>query len=131
MEEVTCLCTVTFHWSTVGKRLLKGRAREKTPSGTSGRPLTPRQVVSVPPGFVIGLGASPFALRQLFASLLSGTNEVGPALRLKTGLPVSAFICWAPSTGKFCVIAWPKIEPNTPISKLRPYPRRTTVLGFT
>src|SRR5437899_7998167 len=41
---------------------------------------------------------------------------------------VSARSCRA-STGRFWVTTWPKLDPNTPMSKPRPYPRRTTVLG--
>src|SRR5882724_1829402 len=41
---------------------------------------------------------------------------------------VSARSCRA-STGRFWVTTWPKLDPNTPMSKPRPYPMRTTVLG--
>src|SRR6266480_1931036 len=58
MVGVTCRCTLAFHWSTVGSRLLKGRDREKTPSGTSGRPLTPTHCalsgVNTPPTTPLG-----------------------------------------------------------------------------
>src|SRR5215467_13887186 len=97
---------VAFHWSTLGKRLLKGREREKTPSGTRGRPFVPTHCglsgVNTPPTTPLG---SVMALQLLVASvppsLLAGSNGVGPAARLKTKAPVLAFICWAPRTGRF------------------------------
>src|SRR5215813_677876 len=99
---------LTFHWSTLGRRLSNGRAREKTWSGTNGRPLTPTHDVFVPEGSVTRL--------QLLSSLDAGTKTGGPAERLNTDPPLLAFNCCAPRTGRFCVMAWPNIEPNTPMS---------------
>src|SRR5216683_5507681 len=124
MLEVTCRCTVAFHWSTVGSRLLKGRAREKTLSGTSGRPLTPRHCallgVNTPPTTPLG---SVIALQLLVArvppSLVAGSNAGGPFDRKKAVLkscPLLVFVCWLARTGTFCVTAWPKMDPKTPMS---------------
>src|SRR5713101_3537054 len=106
MVGVTCRCTVAFHWSTVGSRLLKGRDREKTPSGTSGRPLTPTHCalsgVNTPPTTPLG---SVMALQLLVASvppsLVAGSNEGGPWDSAKTPNPVFALRSWLPSTGRF------------------------------
>ena len=45
----------------------------------------------------------------------------GPSERANT-LPVllDGLSCCATSTGRFCVTVCPKMEPNTPMSKLRP-----------
>src|SRR5713101_5283608 len=124
MVGVTCRCTVAFHWSTVGSRLLKGRDREKTPSGTSGRPLTPTHCalsgVNTPPTTPLG---SVIALQLLVASVppsaVAGFAEGGPFERKKAVLkscPLLVFVCWLARTGTFCVTAWPKMDPKTPMS---------------
>src|SRR5712664_2672165 len=110
--DVTCRCTVAFHASTVGRRLVKGRTKALMPSGKSGRPLGPRHCVFVPVGSVIEL--------QLFVvSAVAGFRATGPVERKKAVLkscPLLVFVCWLASTGKFCVTAWPKMDPKTPMS---------------
>src|SRR5260370_17900626 len=109
--DVTCRCTVAFHASTLGSLLLKGRTKALRPSGKSGRPLTPRHCVFVPVGSVIEL--------QLFVSAVAGFAPPGPFERknpLLKSCPLLVFICWLARTGTFCVTAWPKIDPKTPMS---------------
>ena len=66
------------------------------------------------------------------------TKIGGPASSLKAGdvvirrrpeLLLTAATDWLANTGRFCVTACPKFDPNTPMSKLRPYPMRTTVFA--
>src|SRR5882724_11452904 len=58
---------------------------------------------------------------------------VGPTVKLKAGVLLSLvgpLMFWLARTGKFCVTVCPNSDPKTPMSKLRPYPIRTTVLGL-
>src|ERR1700737_4795850 len=112
---VTCRCTVAFHASTVGRRLLKGRTKALIPSGRSGMPLGPRHCVFVPVGSVILLQL--FVVRAVAGSRLTGPFDRKKAV-LKSCLVarVDVDICWLAKTGKFCVTAWPKMDPKTPMS---------------
>src|SRR5260370_6273967 len=126
--DVTCRCTVAFQASTLGSLLLKGRTKALRPSGKSGRPLTPTHCalsgVNTPPTTPLG---SVIALQLLVArvppSAVAGFAVTGPFARKKAVLkscPLVVFVCWLARTGTFCVTAWPKIDPKTPLSKLRP-----------
>src|ERR1700682_2871245 len=96
---------VMFHASTVGNRSFRGRAEARTWSGSMNCP---------DDGTVMKGGA------------------VGPCERVNTlAVFKRGLSCCATSTGRFCVAVCPKRVPNTPISKLRPYPIRTTVLELT
>src|ERR1700730_1027301 len=113
--DVTCRCTVAFQASTVGRRLLNGRTKALIPSGNNGRPLGPRHCVFVPVGSVI-------ELQLPDARAVAGFRRTGPFERKKAVLK-SCLVCvvlvdidWLASTGKFCVTAWPKMDPKTPMS---------------
>src|SRR5450755_302198 len=81
------------------------------------------------------MGKVPFEEMEL--RIGEKSNAGGPTLRLKTALRLfDAFglklLSWRfcrASTGRFWVTTWPKLEPNTPMSKPRPYPIRSTVFG--
>src|ERR1700726_4993685 len=110
--DVTCRCTVAFQASTVGRRLLNGRTKALIPSGNSGRPLGPRHCVFVPVGSVM-------ELQLPVVRAVAGSRLIGPLDRKKAVLkscPLLVFVCWLASTGKFCVTAWPKMDPKTPMS---------------
>src|SRR6266404_9556218 len=110
--EVTCRCTVAFHASTVGRRLVKGRTKALIPSGKSGRPLGPTHCAFVPVGSVI-------ELQLPVVRAVAGFRATGPLARKKAVLkscPLLVFVCWLANTGKFCVTAWPKMDPKTPMS---------------
>src|SRR6267154_1149314 len=127
--EVTWRCTVAFQASTVGRRLLNGRIKELTPSGKSGRPLTPTHWglsgVNVPVTGLTPLG-SVMALQLLVVKVppraVAGFRRTGPLDRkkavLKSCLVARVFVVidWLASTGKFWVTAWPKMDPKTPMS---------------
>ncbi len=112
---VTCRCTVAFHASTVGSRLLNGRMKALIPSGKSGRPLGPRHCDFVPVGSVM-------ELQLPEARAVAGFRRTGPFDRkkavLKSCLVARVFVVidWLASTGKFWVTAWPKMDPKTPMS---------------
>src|SRR5258708_16508498 len=120
--DVTCRCTVAFHASTVGRRLLNGRTKALIPSGRSGLPLGPRHCVFVPVGSVIEL-----QLPDVRA--VAGFRSTGPVERKKAVLkscPLLLFVCWLARTGKFWVTARPTRAPTTPLSYRRPYPHPST-----
>src|SRR6202035_2552140 len=123
---VTCRCTVAFQASTVGRRLLNGRTKALIPAGNSGRPLGPTHWalsgVNTPVAGLTPLG-SVTALQLLVARVppraVAGFRGAGPFARKKAVLkscPLVVFVCWLASTGKFCVTAWPKMDPKTPMS---------------
>src|SRR4030081_1099118 len=113
-----CRRTVAFQASTVGRRLLNGRIKEFTPSGKSGRPLTPTHWalsgVKLPVTGSIPLG-SVMRLQLLVARVppraVAGFRRTGPFDRkkavLKSCLVARVFvdIDWLASTGKVCVTA--------------------------
>src|SRR6266849_1459628 len=124
--DVTWRCTVAFQASTVGRRLLKGRTKALMPFGKSGRPLTPTHWalsgVNAPVTGFTPLG-SVMLLQLLVASVppraVAGFSAAGPVERKKAVLkscPLVVFVCWLAKTGKFCVTAWPKMDPKTPMS---------------
>src|SRR5258708_12468342 len=95
--DVTCRCTVAFHASTVGRRLLNGRTKALIPSGRSGLPLGPRHCVFVPVGSVIEL-----QLPDVRA--VAGFRSTGPFARNKAVLktcPLPVFACCLHSTTTF------------------------------
>src|SRR6266850_2818814 len=94
---VTCRCTVAFHASTVGRRLLKGRTKALIPSGRSGRPLGPRHCVFVSVGSVM-------ELQLPVVRAVAGFRATGPVDRKKAVLkscPLLVFVCWLAKTGTF------------------------------
>src|SRR5580704_8241165 len=105
---------VAFHASTLGMRLLNGRAFPPTLSGWNDRPLGPTQ------GFIVGIklpsdwtpAGSVMGL-QLFASTCAGVKLGGPVGRVKAMNPGLSLRDCCPNTGRFCVMKCPKIEPNT------------------
>jgi hypothetical protein len=92
---VSARWTLRFHASMVGKVSGSGRAFEETcEPGFGSRPLE---------GTVVGSAAA------------------GPTASVNAAAVVVGWlICWLAKTGRFWVTVWPKMEPKTPVSKLRP-----------
>src|SRR5258708_11018342 len=125
---VSCRCTVAFQASTLGSLLLKGRTKALRPSGKSGRPFTPTHCalsgVNTPPTTPLG---SVIALQLLVArvppSAVAGFAVTGPFERKNAVLascPLLVVVCWLARTGTFCLTAFPNVDPQTPMSYLRP-----------
>src|SRR5450755_3450079 len=121
-----CRWTVMFHASTVGTTTRSGRTCGDTV------PVGPKNG-RIPLAGIIGKAAVPEAGPQIVGSYPPEAGRHVPT-KLKAIVLLSLVgdtrLWWA-RTGRFCVTVWPKFEPNTPMSKLRPYPMRTTVLGLT
>src|SRR5579862_8404429 len=116
---VSCRCMVAFHASTVGATSLSGRMWGPT--------FCARQV-PVDPG-----AQGPKNGRIPLDGITGNWFGAGPVVKLKAGVLLSfvgPLMFWLARTGRFCVTVCPNSEPKTPISKLRPYPTRTTVLGL-
>src|ERR1700722_3616551 len=104
IELFNCRWRVRFQGSMVGNRLGSSRILTLSPLGIGMRPLE-------------GMDGK--------------TKGAGPTARLKAAVFGPLLVrFWLARTGRFWVTTWPKMEPNTPISKLRPYPARMTVLGL-
>src|ERR1700676_3251973 len=119
MFGVTCLWMVAFQASSVGSLCTVGRILDcDDPVGPSRGRVPVEEILTT----------------AVDKGLASAT---GPCASVKTGLilfvaaelRVVSCTIWFARTGRFCVTTWPKLDPNTPMSKLRPYPRRTTVFG--
>src|SRR5216683_882816 len=73
-------------------------------------------------GRALELTAYPGLPRRPFAGTAIGVGAGGPWARVNAELVIPPVLvtCWLERVGRFCVAACPKMEPNTPISKLRP-----------
>ena len=87
--------TLKFHASRVGRRRVLGRALGLT--------------------LKAGAGSNPSE------GTVGNTLAAGPVARVNAEVTVvGALSDWFARTGRFCVTTWPKIDPKTPRSKLRP-----------
>src|SRR5437868_6664143 len=68
-----------------------------------------------------GLTAYPCAGRRPLDGVVGNTYACGPWSKVNANPVVfGAVRLWFARTGRFCVTTWPKIDPKTPVSKLRP-----------